>query len=75
MSTSEMIRKLCEKEHISIAELARRIGQSAQNLHKKLKRNTVTLEEMIAIAKAVGAEYLQKFSLGDGTTISAGSDK
>lgn len=41
MTTSDMIRELCEKSHISLAELCRRIGQTPQNFNKKLKRNTV----------------------------------
>lgn len=36
MKTFEMIRKLCNKQNISISELARRIGQTPQNFRKKL---------------------------------------
>lgn len=36
MNTSDLIRKLCEKQNVSISELSRRIGQSRQNLYKKL---------------------------------------
>ena len=46
MKTSDMIRELCNKKNISISELARRIGQTPQNFGKKLKRDTVSLEEM-----------------------------
>lgn len=42
MTTSDMIRQLCEKKNISLAELCRRIGQTPQNFNKKLKRNTVS---------------------------------
>lgn len=31
MTTSDMIRELCEKQNISLAELSRRIGQTPQN--------------------------------------------
>lgn len=54
MTTSDMIRKLCEKRKISLAELCRRIGQTPQNFNKKLMRNTVSIEEMKAIANALG---------------------
>lgn len=37
MTTSDMIRTLCEKQNISLAELSRRIGQTPQNFNKKLK--------------------------------------
>ena len=50
MTTSDMIRELCEKKNISLAKLARLIGQSPQNFNKKLKRGTVSFEEMMEIA-------------------------
>ena len=44
MTTSDMIRTLCEKQNISLAELCRRIDQTPQNFNKKLKRGTVSYE-------------------------------
>ncbi len=70
MTTSDMIRQLCEKMNISQAELCRRIGQTPQNFNKKLKRGTVSFEEMMAIAKALGVGYEQAFILPDGEKIS-----
>jgi transcriptional regulator with XRE-family HTH domain len=64
-----MIRELCEKQNISLAELCRRIGQTPQNFNKKLKRGTVSFEKMIAIAKALGGGYEQAFVLPDGEKI------
>ncbi len=69
MTTSDMIRQLCEKMDISLAELCRRIGQTPQNFNKKLKRGTVSFEEMMAIAKALGVGYEQVFVLPDGEKI------
>ena len=69
MTTSDMIRTLCEKQNISLAELSRRIGQTPQNFNKKLKRGTVSFDEMMEIAKAVGARYEQAFLLPDGEKI------
>lgn len=69
MTTSDMIRELCEKKNISLAELARRIGQSPQNFSKKLKRGTVSFEEMMAIAEALGVDYEQAFILPNGKRI------
>lgn len=69
MTTSDMVRKLCEKQNISLAELCRRIGQTPQNFNKKLKRGTVSFEEMMAIAKALGVGYEQTFVLPDGEKI------
>lgn len=69
MTTSDMIRELCEKQNISLAELCRRIGQTPQNFNKKLKRETVSFEEMMAIAEALGAKYEQAFILPNGEKI------
>jgi len=69
MMTSDMIRVLCEKKNISIAELSRRIGQTPQNFNKKLKRGTVSSEEMIVIADALDVGYEQAFVLEDGEMI------
>ena len=69
MTTSDMIRELCEKMNISISELARRIGQSPQNFNKKLQRGTVSFEEMMKIAEALGVGYEQAFVLPDGNKI------
>ena len=70
MATSDMIRQLCEKVNISLAELSRRIGQTPQNFNKKLKRGTVSLEEMIAIAETLDVGYEQAFIFPDGGKIS-----
>lgn len=69
MTTSGMIRELCEKQNISLAELCRRIGQTPQNFNKKLQRGTVSFEEMMKIAKALDVEYEQAFVLPDGNRI------
>lgn len=70
MTTSDMIRELCEKMNISQAELCRRIGQTPQNFNKKLKRGTVSFEEMMEIAEVLGVVYEQAFILPDGERIS-----
>jgi len=78
MTTSDMVRELCEKKSISLAELCRRIGQTPQNFNKKLKRSTVSFEEMMIIAKALEVGYEQAFVLPDGEKIEitlTGKDK
>lgn len=69
MKSSDMVRRLCEESNISISELARRIGQSPQNLSKKLKRDTLTTDEMIEIANALDVKFEQAFTLEDGARI------
>lgn len=69
MTTSDMIRELCEKMNISISELARRIGQSPQNFNKKLQRGTVSLDELVMIADKMGIGYEQAFVFQNGDRI------
>lgn len=69
MTTSDMVRELCEKKSISLAELCRRIGQTPQNFNKKLKRDTVSYEEMLAIAAVLNVGYEQAFVLSNGERI------
>lgn len=46
MKISDIMKELCNKKNISVLELARQIDQTPQNFSKKLKRDTVTLEEL-----------------------------
>lgn len=54
---------------VSQAELARRIGTTPSNLNQKVKRNTLTNEEMEQIAAALGGNWRAKFVFDDGTVI------
>ena len=69
MTISEEIRMLCGRLSISIAELARRTGQSPQNLSSKLKRGSFTVSELEAIAKATGTTYKRCFILDNGEEV------
>ena len=54
---------------VSQAELARRIGTTPPNLNQKVKRNTLTNEEMEQIAAALGGNWRAEFVFDDGTVI------
>lgn len=69
MTTSEQIRVLCVRTGISLSELARRINQTPQNFNAKLKRNTITRDELNQIAKALDVTYEQYFVLGNGELV------
>ena len=69
MTTSDMIRELCDRMNISLAELGRRIGQTPQNFNKKLQRGTVSSEEMSKIAEVLDVGYEQAFVLPNGEKI------
>ncbi len=66
MNTSDLVKKLCEDQNISLAELARRTGQSRQNLYKKLRNETLGTEELNRIADALGVKFEQSFILPSG---------
>ena len=56
-------------KNISQSKLAELIGTSPQNFNKKLKRETLSPEELEKIAKALGATYHCYFEFEDGTKI------
>ena len=74
MTTAEMITELCEQMNISVSELARRIGQTPQNFNKKLKRETVTLDDLKAVADVLGVKFEQSFILPEGNEIKTGNE-
>ena len=69
MTVSEQVKVLCVRCNISEAELARRIGKSPQSLNAKLKRGTMTVEEMENIAMVLGVEFKRFFILKNGDMI------
>jgi len=50
------------------------VGQSPQNFGKKLKRETITLEELKVIAEVMDVKFEQAFILPDGNEIKAGNE-
>lgn len=54
---------------VSQAELARRMGTTPSNLNQKVKRNTLTKEEMEQIASTLGATWRAEFVFEDGMVI------
>ena len=69
MTTSEQIRVLCVRTGVSLSELARRINQTPQYFNAKLKRNTITQDELNQIAKVLDVTYEQYFVLGNGELV------
>lgn len=62
MDIREYIKLCCVKKgNISEAELARRTGQTPQNMNNKHKRNTFKVSELEKIAEALGAELKISF--------------
>ena len=74
MSTSYLIKNLCKEKGISVAEMARRIGQTPQNFNKKLKRETVSTEELMEIAEVRGVVFEQSYILENGEKLTITSE-
>ncbi len=57
MNVREYIKICCIKRgNITEAELARRTGQTPQNMNNKYKRDTFKISELEKIAEALGAD-------------------
>jgi transcriptional regulator with XRE-family HTH domain len=69
MTISEQIKVLCVRSNISVAELARRLGKSPQNMNSKLKRGSFTIEDLDDIAEAVGVTFERSFLLTNGDKV------
>lgn len=69
MTRSELVKIICQKNNISISELARRIGQIPQNFNKKISRNTVSDKELLDIFDKLNIVYEQKIKFSDNTML------
>ncbi len=69
MTIEQKLKMVLAFAGISQAELARRIGTTPSNLNQKVKRNTLTNEELEKIAEALGCQWRAEFVLEDGRTI------
>lgn len=73
VSMADMVWKLCDVIDVSLSEVARSIGQTQQNFNKKLKRDTLLLKELIAIADVLDIYFEQSFVLENSTEIKMGN--
>lgn len=69
MTIAQKVAMALSYKGISLSELARQLGTSPQNLSQKIKRNTLTKEELEKIANVLGAVWKAEFEFPDGTTI------
>ncbi|MDR1641538.1 MAG: helix-turn-helix transcriptional regulator, partial [Clostridiales bacterium] len=65
LTISDQIRALCARLNINLAELARRIGCSPQNLNNKMKRESFTIKDLDKIAKVAGVSFSHKFIINN----------
>ncbi len=69
MTIEQKIKMALSYTGISQSELARRLGTTPQNFNQKLKRNSLTKEEMEQVAQVLGGSWRAEFVFGDGTVI------
>lgn len=69
MTIEQKLNMALSYKGISQAELARKIGTTPSNLNQKVKRNTLTKEELEKIAVALGCTWRAEFVFEDGTII------
>lgn len=69
MTTAQKLSMALSYKGISQAELARRIATTPSNLNQKVKRNTLTKEELEKIAEVLGGTWRAEFNFPDGTVI------
>lgn len=69
MNLETKIKMAMAYKNVSQSKLAELIGTSPQNLNKKIKRQTLSPEELEKIAEALGGKYQFYFEFEDGTKI------
>ena len=69
MTIEQKLKMALSYSGISQAELARRLETTPQNLNLKIKRNTLTKEDLEQIAAALGGSWRAEFVFEDGTVI------
>ena len=69
MTTEQMVKMATTYGGVTQAELARRLGTTPSNLNQKIKRGTITKEDLERIAGAIGARFECHFIFPDGTMV------
>lgn len=65
-SESEWYYKVsCVRYSVSKAELERRLGKSPQSFNLKIKRESITMGDLLKIVEALGEEFSRKFILAN----------
>lgn len=65
MTVGEKLRILLARRKMSISELARRSGQSRQNLSNKLSRNNFSEQELQRLCEALDCGFEIIFTMND----------
>lgn len=69
MTIEQKVKMMLAYVGISQAELARRLGTTPSNLNQKIKKNTLTYEDLCSIAEVVGGRWVARFEFGEDINI------
>ena len=65
LSMGEKIKIILGRRNMTLGELAKRTGQTRQNLSNKLSRDNFSEKELLRIAAALGCSYRASFIMDD----------
>ena len=69
LTMGEKIKVILNRKNLTITDLAKKLGQSRQNMTNKLNRDNFTTKELNQIAEALECEFRGTFVLADGEEI------
>ena len=75
MSVGQQIFLAAAYRETNIASIARAMGLSPQNLHRKIHCNTLRKEDICKIGKILGGEYVSYFSFPGNVKIGGNNNK
>lgn len=70
ITTAQLIKMALSYQNMSQAQLARHLGTTPPNLNQKMKRGTLTPEDLKEISVILGVGFICSFQFPDGTTVS-----
>lgn len=69
MDTTKKVKKLLVEYNMTASQLAEKIGTSQPNLSKKMKNNSLSVDDLEKIAAALNIEFEVNFILDNGERI------
>lgn len=69
MPVSEQIKILCIKNKVSVSKLAQLLGTSPQAFSQKMKRESMTVNDLKKIAETLGCKFEGCFIMPNGDKI------
>ena len=70
MRIDSQLKMICAKADVTLSEIGRRLNKTPQAFSQKMKRGTVTLDDLFDIALVTGCKLECNFIFPDGESIS-----